>query len=197
MDFKPIETRYKGYRFRSRLEARWAVFFDALGIAWEYEKEGYTLADGTKYLPDFWLPEQGWWWEVKGAAPTQAELDKCEGLRDGSGHAVVLVSGTPPDHQIKLFCWDCTASGGGVCEVSVPRLVWSPTYPLLPCIPDDDVYFSQQWDKIIKHLVTDPCGKSLINEFDVELFLPERTKVDEAYEIARSARFEHGENGGR
>ena len=26
-----IETAYKGYRFRSRLEARWAVFFDAIG----------------------------------------------------------------------------------------------------------------------------------------------------------------------
>lgn len=25
-----IETEYKGYRFRSRLEARWAVFFDTL-----------------------------------------------------------------------------------------------------------------------------------------------------------------------
>ncbi|MCB6994492.1 hypothetical protein LI177_13475 [bacterium 210820-DFI.6.37] len=26
---KAIQTEYKGYRFRSRLEARWAVFFDA------------------------------------------------------------------------------------------------------------------------------------------------------------------------
>ena len=50
---KPIETEYNGYRFRSRLEARWAVFFDALGIKYEYEPEGYTLEDGTKYLPDF------------------------------------------------------------------------------------------------------------------------------------------------
>ena len=37
MNIKPIETIYKGYRFRSRLEARWAVFFDALGIEYEYE----------------------------------------------------------------------------------------------------------------------------------------------------------------
>jgi hypothetical protein len=29
-EIKAIETSYKGYRFRSRLEARWAVFFDAL-----------------------------------------------------------------------------------------------------------------------------------------------------------------------
>ena len=31
-EIKAIETYYKGYRFRSRLEARWAVFFDAAGI---------------------------------------------------------------------------------------------------------------------------------------------------------------------
>jgi ribosomal protein S27AE len=50
---KAIETTYKGYRFRSRLEARWAVFFDAIGIKWEYEPEGFELANGTRYLPDF------------------------------------------------------------------------------------------------------------------------------------------------
>ena len=52
---KAIETNYKGYRFRSRLEARWAVFFNALGIKWEYEPEGYVLDDGLCYLPDFKL----------------------------------------------------------------------------------------------------------------------------------------------
>lgn len=50
---KAIETKYKGYRFRSRLEARWAVFFDACGYNWEYEAEGYVLPCGTYYLPDF------------------------------------------------------------------------------------------------------------------------------------------------
>ena len=54
-----IETRYKGYRFRSRLEARWAVFFDTLKIPWEYEKEGYDLGEDGWYLPDFWLPTVG------------------------------------------------------------------------------------------------------------------------------------------
>ena len=56
MKIKAIETRYKGYRFRSRLEARWAVFFDALCIEWEYEREGFVLPYGP-YLPDFWLPQ--------------------------------------------------------------------------------------------------------------------------------------------
>ena len=57
MAIKPIETEYKGYRFRSRLEARWAVFFDTLDVKWEYEPQGWQLADGTRYLPDFWLPD--------------------------------------------------------------------------------------------------------------------------------------------
>lgn len=52
---KAIQTEYKGYKFRSRLEARWAIFFDSMGIQWEYEPEGYVLEDGTLYLPDFWL----------------------------------------------------------------------------------------------------------------------------------------------
>lgn len=50
---KAIETIYNGYRFRSRLEARWAVFFDALGVDYEYEPEGFDLGDGIYYLPDF------------------------------------------------------------------------------------------------------------------------------------------------
>lgn len=50
---RAIQTTYKGYRFRSRLEARWAVFFDTLGIRWEYEPEGFELPDGRRYLPDF------------------------------------------------------------------------------------------------------------------------------------------------
>lgn len=52
-DIKPIETYYNGYRFRSRLEARWAVFLDALGVRWEYEPEGFELPSGKWYLPDF------------------------------------------------------------------------------------------------------------------------------------------------
>lgn len=63
---KNIETLYNGYRFRSRAEARWAVFFDTCGIKYVYEPEGYELSDGTKYLPDFYLPESDSFFEVKG-----------------------------------------------------------------------------------------------------------------------------------
>ena len=40
---KAIETRYGGHLFRSRLEARWAMFFDLAGIPWQYELEAYEL----------------------------------------------------------------------------------------------------------------------------------------------------------
>lgn len=61
---KPIETKYKGILFRSRLEARWAYFFDLIGVQWEYEPEGYSLPSGP-YLPDFWLPKVS----LRGDAP--------------------------------------------------------------------------------------------------------------------------------
>ena len=43
MNFQPIETFYKNCKFRSRQEARWAVFFDELSVKWEYEVEGFEL----------------------------------------------------------------------------------------------------------------------------------------------------------
>lgn len=68
MTAKAIETRYDGYRFRSRLEARWYVFFKALGMTADYETEGYLVGTDRKpYLPDFWLPREKVWVEVKGA----------------------------------------------------------------------------------------------------------------------------------
>jgi len=43
-------TRYEGIQFRSRLEARWAKFFDLCGWAWEYEP-----FDMHGWIPDFVL----------------------------------------------------------------------------------------------------------------------------------------------
>lgn len=66
----PIQTSYKGYRFRSRLEARWAVFFDALGLNWAYEPEGFKTPDGVQYLPDFKVTSPtglAQWYEIKPA----------------------------------------------------------------------------------------------------------------------------------
>ena len=62
---KSIPTKYRDVLMRSKLEARVAAKFDALGIEWSYEPEGYDL-DGVWYLPDFWLPRIRTIVEVKG-----------------------------------------------------------------------------------------------------------------------------------
>jgi len=46
-----METHYKGFRFRSRLEARWAMFFDMTGVKWTFEPQPVTVF-GEPYLPD-------------------------------------------------------------------------------------------------------------------------------------------------
>lgn len=52
MNLTPIPTKYKKYSMKSRLEARWAVYFDLLGIPWQYEPEGFRMGR-VCYLPDF------------------------------------------------------------------------------------------------------------------------------------------------
>lgn len=113
MNIKPIQTSYKGYLFRSRLEARWAVFFDTLGIKWEYEKEGYDLGEEGWYLPDFWLPEEKIWVEIKGQSPTEKEKKKAEALFYHTSNPVILLSGALGDHLLECFIQEMADNGGG------------------------------------------------------------------------------------
>lgn len=95
-DLKPIETHYAGCRFRSRIEARWAVFFDHLNIKWQYEPQGFDLPSG-RYLPDFLLElGDGVWWEVKGFEPTQHERDLCWELLAATKQQVYIAHGGIP-----------------------------------------------------------------------------------------------------
>lgn len=98
---KAIETVYNNYRFRSRLEARWAVFFDTLGVAYEYEREGYSLGVDGRYLPDFYFPHLNSWMEVKGITDKSA-ASKAKKLADATGMKVFLFTGNidaPGDFQ--------------------------------------------------------------------------------------------------
>lgn len=95
-NIKPIETVYNGYRFRSRLEARWAVFFDAMGIEYEYEQEGFETKDGAKYLPDFILTDSGVYVEVKGMRDgAMDELKKVVNFVKNSGERVLVLTNIP------------------------------------------------------------------------------------------------------
>lgn len=87
-----IQTAYAGHIFRSRLEARWAVFLDLLRVEWRYEYEGYELPSG-RYLPDFWLPEIKTWLEIKPTTPTDDEIAKCRELAVATDQQVILMHG--------------------------------------------------------------------------------------------------------
>jgi len=66
---KAIPTPYGGCRFRSRLEARWAAFFDLAALDWDYEP-----IDLDGWAPDFSIHSAGEtvYAEVK---PVEMEVD--------------------------------------------------------------------------------------------------------------------------
>lgn len=167
---KAIQTPYKGYRFRSRLEARWAVFFDALGMRWEYEPEGFELPNG-RYLPDFFVhmradhhavkqhPGAGYWVEVKGGQPTERELTVLRELCSEGAHHGHLVVGLPGDGNPVWLCW-----GGELPKLSTLALFMEA--------------FVSECSPLLHKTGVDVCRV-----------------VEEAVAAARGARFEHGERG--
>ena len=102
MTIKAIQTFYNGYRFRSRLEARWAVFFDTLGIEYLYEHEGYDLGDAGYYLPDFWLPELERFVEIKPFKLNDDEWRKADEL-SAQAHSYVMVLVGSPKTKVGTF----------------------------------------------------------------------------------------------
>lgn len=183
-DPRPIETSYQGCRFRSRLEARWAVFFDALGIRWEYEPQGYVL-DGTPYLPDFELQlprERFVFAEVKHAGVDSHEgrhVGLCRSLARESGRDVVLLVGPPSLQLYNLF-----GPGTGPDEFHAAFFLG---YDELLRVADSYWFGRAQVD-----------AESGALRFPFDDFAARKSFGDrlvEAIRAARSARFEYGETG--
>lgn len=106
MRIKSLPTAYQGTIYRSRTEARWAVFFTENDIPFQYESEGFDLG-GTWYLPDFWLPAAKSWFEVKPDEPTVAEIKKAQLLAVGTGRLVFVAPGNPRA-EIGLYVYSPT-----------------------------------------------------------------------------------------
>ena len=170
IDLKPIETRYAGCHFRSRIEARWGVFFDYLGIGWEYEPQGFDLPSGP-YLPDFLLDfkarpgelmagepvPDGLWWEVKGAAPTRHERNLCWELLEATNQHVYIAHGAIPRDRL---------DDPRIEHVGSTKVRWFIRPGSIGFIPD------------LPGFDQSGTGHPLLLE---------------AFQAARSARFEHGE----
>lgn len=91
-DFAAHPTKWNGIQYRSRLEARWAIFFTALGISFQYEPL-LLVREGMRklYVPDFYLPGLKCFLEVKPNAPTRKEVAKAQ-LLSTSCNAPVFIS---------------------------------------------------------------------------------------------------------
>lgn len=61
-----------GYQFmRSTWEVKYANFLDQKGIKWTYEPMAFKTSEGF-YFPDFYLPGEACWVEIKGRLTDEA-----------------------------------------------------------------------------------------------------------------------------
>lgn len=86
-----IPTWYDGTLYRSRGEARWAVYFDSIGWEWVYEP-----VDGDGYIPDFLIKGKSpFFIEVKSAtqeAKYREPIPKiAAGVGQRWGHDILVV----------------------------------------------------------------------------------------------------------
>jgi len=65
-----------------------------LGVPWEYESKDFNLEALGRYLPDFRLPWQGIWVEVKGDLPSAKERSKAQAVANQSGQTAVIFQGS-------------------------------------------------------------------------------------------------------
>lgn len=133
-----IETTYKGYKFRSRLEAKWACMFDALGWKWEYEP-----VDLNGYIPDFYVDfgRQQYFVEIKPAMnrdELRPALTKAEAaIRQRDEDVLVLGGsmGSVDDHGrwnptalMSQYCYDIVYdvyfAGCPTCRTIVPLTMY-------------------------------------------------------------------------
>lgn len=176
---KPIETEYAGHRFRSRLEARWAVFFDHVGIKWAYETQGFNLPSGP-YLPDFEIemPRGPAWFEVKPGKEPLGDDDPRWGELAIATDRYLYVSGDIPDprdaagDQTTLML--AFYSNGSDC--------WH-RFCICPKCDAVGIEFSGRYTYL------DCCWTR--RDFDGRS--ADHPRLVAAYTAARSARFEHGE----
>lgn len=82
-----LGTKLRNYKFRSELAAKWAVFFDACGVDWDYELESFDLGNGLFYHPAFLL------YGVEGRCYGDLYVDVKDRLTDEDARKIVLFSG--------------------------------------------------------------------------------------------------------
>lgn len=102
---KPINTHYNDLYFRSRLEARWAVYFYSLGVKYLYEHEGFNFG-GYNYLPDFYFPDYGFYGEVKPENFGDSDFDRWSAFAQEIKKPLLIFEGLPSAKPCRAFYFD-------------------------------------------------------------------------------------------
>ncbi len=203
-ELKAIETRYKGYRFRSRLEARWAVFFDELKATFDYEPEGFKLPSGATYLPDFrinvWIGMLGKnWGRSKGELDVTA-WDEGYEIRSSRRRVGGWLEIKPPRKLVKFdterileFSKSNIGSPiligfGDPFEMNLKLILYSPETKF--CMAQASIVGCK--DGCLSVLAT---GRNCSDDQLSEAAFTFREHWLHGARKARSARFEHGESG--
>jgi hypothetical protein len=203
MTIKAIETRYAGRLFRSRLEARCAVFLTALGCKWEYEPEGFELPSGY-YLPDFKVYDDknyaGYFWiECKPVQPqyTEGALSKevrlARELSGGTKAGVLFFSGDSFDAIRQLYFKEKKSSEELEKAFIHKNNMEYETLPISHCLLQGILW--QAWDRrsIMDEEFFYPMNTRGMNAHDATRPSWPLGKAFKAANAALSARFEHGE----
>ncbi|MGH9548237.1 MAG: hypothetical protein ACRD3W_02635, partial [Terriglobales bacterium] len=75
----PIRTRIAGTVYRSRLEAKWAVFFTALGVPFKYNcRNSIPVLWASLYIPSFLLEREQMYVEIAESHNTPYQPRFCE-----------------------------------------------------------------------------------------------------------------------
>jgi hypothetical protein len=101
---KSKQTLYGNNLFRSILEARWAVFFDSLGIEYTYEPYCFGVETGGRevtYKPDFFLPKLEIFIEIKPSKPFDIENTKAAAWSKHIGDIIILFNLNPPTKDLE------------------------------------------------------------------------------------------------
>lgn len=188
---KSIETEYDGYRFRSRLEARWAVAFNELGVDYVFEPEGlkvpirfrtqwYPRAAVVQYLPDFFLPDLGLWCEVKGRMGAQDDFKTTNGAAalSDEGHDVLVLGDIfrQPRGQSRRP-WRLHYENGELYATPWPQTE-AATKELIASEANPEAIGNAP-DLLRGHVCDEPLPREYLS----------------AFRAAQRARFEHGERG--
>lgn len=170
-----IPCLYKDRYYRSKLETKWAFFFDEMGVEYTYEPQGFELPDGRRYCPDFYLRQ------IKSFAEVKPDTEKLpsqiwnatEFLLAGMGERILFLVDEPwfkpysMIRPVRLADGDAHQVTNAILDIHFYPKLFMEEHRLFEDVPN--YAFEQESDFTVQYR--------------------------DAVYLARAARFDHGEQG--